>query len=240
MELRHYAHALLRRWPLIFLFAILAAGGAFAYSAQAPRVYRATAQLSVTPSIVDFFTGEAVQRLLNNYALRLRTHTFAAEFAPRANATADEVAGKVRAVAAPNEFRISIEVDDADALRAQRIANAAAFGFVEKLRSETAAREKQDRQDVYVEVLEPAGLPAAPFSPRPRRDALGGALVGILLAGALALLLEAWDDSVRDADEAHQLLGLPVLAAIPSSRRNGIFDALIRGRTASAGRRHAR
>ena len=240
MELRHYARALLRRWPLIALFAALAAGGAFAYSSQAPRVYRATAQLSVTPSIVDFFTGEAVQRLLNNYALRLRTHTFAAELAPRAGATADEVAGKIRAVAAPNEFRISIEVDDADPERAQRIANAAAFGFVEKLRTETAARDKQDRQDVYVEVLEPAGLPGAPFSPRPRRDALGGALVGVLLASALALALEAWDDSVRDAAEAHALLGLPILAAIPTIQRNGVFDVLIRGRTFSARRHRSR
>ena len=240
MELRHYAHALLRRWPLIVLFAVLAAASAFAYSWQAAPVYRATAQLSVTPSIVDFFTGEAVQRLLNNYALRLRTHTFAAEFAPRAGATVDEVAGKVRAVAAPSDFRISIEVDDADPARAQRIANAAAYGFVEKLRSETAVREKQDRQDVYVEVLEPAGLPAAPFSPRPRRDALGGALVGALLAGAIALVLEAWDDSVRDVDEAHRLLDLPVLAAIPTSHRNGLFNGFIRGITSSAGRRHAR
>ena len=240
MELRHYANALLRRWPLIVLFASLAAASAFAYSWQAPRVYRATAQLSVTPSIVDFFTGEAVQRLLNNYALRLRTHTFAAEFAPRAGATADEVAGKVRAVAAPSDFRISIEVDDADPARAQRIANAAAYGFVEKLRTETAVREKQDRQDVYVEVLEPAGLPAAPFSPRPRRDALGGALVGVLLAGALALVLEAWDDSVRDVDEAHRLLDLPVLAAIPSSQRNGLINVFIRGLTPPTGRRHTR
>ncbi|HET7769305.1 MAG TPA: Wzz/FepE/Etk N-terminal domain-containing protein [Chloroflexota bacterium] len=240
MELRHYLDALLRRWPLIALFAALAAGGAFAYSSQAPRIYRATAQLSVTPSIVDFFTGEAVQRLLNNYALRLRTHTFATEFAPRAGATVDEVAGKVRAVAAPSEFRISIEVDDADPARAQRIANAAAYGFVEKLRGETAAREKQDRQDVHVEVLEPAGLPNAPFSPRPRRDALGGALIGALLAGALALVLEAFDDSVRDAVEARELLGLPILATIPTSHRNGMLDVFIRGRTSSARRRHAR
>ncbi|MGI8423113.1 MAG: YveK family protein [Chloroflexota bacterium] len=236
MELRHYVHALLHRWPLIALFAVLAAGSAFAYAAQAPRVYRATAQLSVTPSIVDFFTGEAVQRLLNNYALRLRTLAFASEFAPRANALPEEVAGRVRAIAAPNEYRISIEVDDADPLRAQRIANAAAYGFVEKLRTETAAREKQDRQDVYVEVLEPAGLPGAPFSPRPRRDALGGALVGALLAGALALMLEAWDDSVRDVADASQILGFPILATIPSTHRNGILDVFSRGRP--SGRRH--
>src|SRR5215216_80226 len=161
MELRHYAQALVRRWPIVALFAVLAGGAAFTYSFGAQPTYRATAHLSVTPSVVDFFTGEAVQRLLNNYALRLRTQSFAAELAPRigSGTRAEDVTGKVRAIAAPSEFRISIEVDDADAARAQRIANAAAYGFVEKIRAETAAREKADKQDVYVEVMEPAGLP---------------------------------------------------------------------------------
>jgi capsular polysaccharide biosynthesis protein len=228
MELRQYARALLRRWPLVLAFAVLAAGGAYAYSFRAPRLYRATAQLSVTPSIVDFFTGEAVQRLLNNYALRLRTQAFAAELAPRVGAPSEGVAGKVRAVAAPNEYRISIEVDDVDPARAQQIANAAAYGFVEKVRSETAAREKPDKQDVIVEVMEPAGLPGAPFSPRPRRDALGGSLVGALLAGVIALVLEAWDDKVKGPAEAHALLGYHVLATIPTSHRPGVFDVFNR------------
>ncbi|HEU5317410.1 MAG TPA: Wzz/FepE/Etk N-terminal domain-containing protein [Chloroflexota bacterium] len=239
MELRHYVQALLRRWPIVVLFAALAGGTAFAYSFRAQPVYRATAHLSVTPSVVDFFTGEAVQRLLNNYAVRLRTQSFAADLAPRlgSGTRAEDVAGKVRAVAAPSEFRISIEVDDADPSRAQQIANAAAYGFVEKIRAETAAREKTDKQDVYVEVMEPAGLPGAPFSPRPRRDALGGALVGALLAAVLALVLEAWDDSVKTVSEAQTLLGLTVLAAIPATHRSGVLDVFTRGRT--AGRRHA-
>jgi non-specific protein-tyrosine kinase len=230
MELRQYARALLRRWPLLVAFAVLAAVGAYGYSFRAPRLYRATAQLSVTPSVVDFFTGEAVQRLLNNYALRLRTQAFAAELAPRVGpgTRGEDVAGKVRAVAAPNEYRISIEVDDGDPARAQQIANAAAYGFIEKIRSETASREKPDRQDVFVEVMEPAGLPAAPFSPRPRRDALGGALVGALLAGVLALMFEAWDDSVKSVAETHALLGYRVLAAIPTTHRPGVLDVFNR------------
>ncbi len=230
MELRQYARALLRRWPLVLAFALLAAGGAYAYSFRAPRLYRATAQLSVTPSIVDFFTGEAVQRLLNNYALRLRTQAFAAELAPRLGpgTRGEDVAGKVRAVAAPNEYRISIEVDDVDPARAQQIANAAAFSFVEKVRTEMASREKPDKQDVSVEVMEPAGLPGAPFSPRPRRDALGGALIGALLAGVLALVLEAWDDSVKGAAETHALLGYQILATIPTTHRSGVFDVFNR------------
>ncbi len=64
----------------------------------------------------------------------------------------EELAGKVRAVAAPNEFRISVEVDDADPRRAQQIANAAAYSWVEKVRAEAASRPNQEKQDIYLEV----------------------------------------------------------------------------------------
>jgi capsular polysaccharide biosynthesis protein len=227
MELRTYIRALLRRWPLILVFALLSAGVSYGYASRAPRLYRATAQLSVTPSIVDFFTGEAVQRLLNNYALRLRSRAFAAEFAPRVGPGVgpDDVTGKVRAVAAPTEFRIGIEVDDVDPARAQQIANAAAFSFVERIRAETAGREKQD---IFVHVLEQAELPGAPFSPRPRRDALGAALAGVLLGAVLAILLETWDDTVRTGDEARSLYGRPVLASIPSTHPKGILHVFSR------------
>jgi len=233
MELRQYARILVRRLPIIMLLAAFGAGSAYAFAAGSPRLYRATAHLSVTPSTIDFFTGEAVQRLMNNYALRLRSNAFAAEFAPRVSLAArgDDVNGKVRAVAAPQEYRISVEVDDPDPARAQQIANAAAYGFVEKIRSESKSRSNQEKQDIYLEVFEPAGVPGAPFSPRPRRDALGGALIGAIIAGALVLLLEALDDTVKSAAEAQGLLGLQLLGSIPNSKRTGVLNGVIRRST---------
>ena len=220
MDFSTYARMLWRRWPLIVALSALAAAGAFGYAMRAPRLYRATAQLSVTPSVIEFFTGEAIQRLLNNYALQLRSKRFAAEIGGRMQPvqSADDVAGKVRAVAAPAEYRIAIEVDDPDPRRAQQIANAAASAFVDKIRSENAGKE---RRDVQIDVLEQADLPGAPFSPRPRRDALGAAALGALLGAALAVLLEFWDDTVKGPDEAQALLGLPVLGAIPRPAKAG-------------------
>jgi capsular polysaccharide biosynthesis protein len=225
MELKTYGQTLLRHWLLILLFAVLAGAAAYSYSVRAPRVYRATAHLSVTPSVVDFFTGEAVQRLLNNYAVRLRSRTFAGHFASSLNppATVDQLAGKIRAQAAPNEYRISIEVDDADPLRAQQIANAAAFGFVERIRSETTGRE---RQDIFLEVLEPAEMPGAPVSPRPRRDAFGAALVGAIIGAVLAFLLDFWDDRIRTVNEAAAIFALPVLGAIPDPQKTGVLNGI--------------
>ncbi|MDQ3702783.1 MAG: hypothetical protein M3442_17935 [Chloroflexota bacterium] len=180
---------LLHRWWLPVGFAVLAAGAAYFFSAQATPTYRATAHLSVTPSIVDFFTGEAVQRLLNNYSLQLKSRSFAALAAQQLGTPggAEQVLGKIKAVAAPAEYRISVEVDDPDPARAQAIANAAATAFVEKQRAENAGREKRD---IEVQVLDLAERPGAPVSPRPRRSAAGAGILGAGVGVATALLLE--------------------------------------------------
>jgi receptor protein-tyrosine kinase len=220
VEFRAYAATLIRHWALIVALAALAAVAAYAYSVRAPRVYRATAQLSVTPSVIEYFTGEAVRGLLNNYSARLRSRLFAEQIAANARPPVpiEQVTGKVRAVAAPSDYRIGIEVDDADPVVAQHIANAAANTFVTTIQAENAVK---DKRDVTVTLLEPADVPAAPVSPRPKRDALGAALLGGLIGVGLAFLLEFWDDSVRSADEATGLLGWPVLGAIPAGPAAG-------------------
>jgi receptor protein-tyrosine kinase len=214
MDLRTYLGILARRWPLIVGLAALAGATAYLSAVRAPRVYRATAQLSVTPTSIDFFKGEAVQRLLNNYTWQLRSRDFAARIAPAVQppAAPEALAGKIKAVAAPSEYRIAIEVDDPDPARAQAIANAAAVGFVDLILAEVAGNEKWE---VQVKVLDRAELPAAPVSPRPKRDAAGAGILGALLGIGLALLLEFWDDRIKDADEAGSLLAWPVLGVIP-------------------------
>jgi succinoglycan biosynthesis transport protein ExoP len=194
VELRAYARTLLRRWWLPVGFAVLAAAVAYAVAAQAAPTYRATAQLSVLPSVVDFFTGEAVQRLLNNYSLQLKSRAFAGLVAEQLGAPggatspqADQVFGKIKAVASPSEYRIAIEVDDPDPQRARDVANAAARAFVEKIRAENAGRE---RRDIEVQVLDLASTPGSPVSPRPLRSALGAVVLGAAVGVGAAFLLE--------------------------------------------------
>jgi capsular polysaccharide biosynthesis protein len=189
VELQAYARILLKRWWLPLAFALIAGGVAYAASSRAAPTYRASAQLSVLPTVVDFFTGEAVQRLLSNYSLQLRSRPFAALVAEQMGppTTGADVLGKIKAVAAPAEYRIAIEVDDADPQRARDIANAALRAFVEKIRAENAGRE---RREIEVQVLDLAETPGAPFAPRPRRDAAGAALLGAAAGVGAAFLLE--------------------------------------------------
>ena len=159
---------------------------------------------------------------------------------PRSPAATDELVGKVRAVAAPTEYRIGVEVDDPDPERAQQIANAAAAGFVDKVKEEAAGNE---RWEVWVQVLEQAQTPASPVSPRPKRDALGAAILGALIGAAVVFVIEFWDDTVRSADEAAALFAVPVLAAIPNEATktgvtHGLAHGLGRRRPAGRGRLH--
>lgn len=67
-------------------------------------------------------------------------------------------------------------------------------------------------------LVQPAGVPSSPSSPKVKRDVIIGIVVGILLALALAALLERIDRRVRSVDELEDLFGLPILARIPRSK----------------------
>jgi len=63
-------------------------------------------------------------------------------------------------------------------------------------------------------VVEEARIPTSPTGNNLISTTLLGAIVGGALAAGIALLIEYLDDTVRTADEATQMLGLPTLAVI--------------------------
>ncbi len=67
------------------------------------------------------------------------------------------------------------------------------------------------------EVVQRAGVPTAPSSPRTPRNVELGLVVGLLLGIAAAFLLDRVDQRMRTPDELEAVFGLPVLAAIPES-----------------------
>lgn len=65
------------------------------------------------------------------------------------------------------------------------------------------------------ELIAEAKTPTSPVSPRPKRDAALGVLVGLMLGVGISVLREHLDDKVRSAKEVEQLTGLPLLAHLP-------------------------
>lgn len=70
-------------------------------------------------------------------------------------------------------------------------------------------------------VVKPAGL-GWQVAPTPMRNAMLGGVLGLLLGLAAVALWEALDRRVRDEEEIHRALDLPLLGRIPAPRRQGL------------------
>jgi succinoglycan biosynthesis transport protein ExoP len=69
-----------------------------------------------------------------------------------------------------------------------------------------------------VERAEPPSL-SSPAAPHPKRSAIVGGALGLMVGVGLTLLLSRLDHRLREANEAAALLGVPVLAEVPADRR---------------------
>jgi succinoglycan biosynthesis transport protein ExoP len=68
------------------------------------------------------------------------------------------------------------------------------------------------------ELVQRATPPSSPSSPKPRRNAVIGLGLGLVLGIALALIFEMLDRRLRDPEEVPELVDIPILGAIPHSR----------------------
>jgi polysaccharide chain length determinant protein (PEP-CTERM system associated) len=89
-------------------------------------------------------------------------------------------------------------------------------GLLEKKEaSKLAANLERAQAGEQFKILDPARVPERPFSPNHFQTVSIGAVVGLGLGLALAVLLELRDSTVRTEEEVVRLLALPVVAVVP-------------------------
>ncbi|GEM_PF-5001964 len=120
-----------------------------------------------------------------------------------------------------------------DKLRATPIAGSIALGDAQHLQDQLTqyqtkySRLLDTRQTIViaqaqgaaaVTVTDPARIPNTPISPTPRKNAMLGGAIGLLLLAGLALLLDFRDDRVHEPAEMAQTFGVPLLGILGAAR----------------------
>jgi capsular exopolysaccharide synthesis family protein len=226
VELRDYVRLLRRRWRLVALSVLLGLAAATAVTLAAPKEYTATAQLFVSASdasaagggasISTAYTGGLfTQQRVKSYVsviTSIRTATLVKDDLGLPNAPG-ELAGKVTATAPLDTVLINVSVKDRSPAQAQQLANSIGKvfpGLVDSIEKPNAGGVSP----VKVSVVQPAQLPGAPTSPKPKLNLALGLLVGLGVGIGGAVLRETLDTSVKGPEQAQDLVGAPVLGAI--------------------------
>lgn len=230
MELKDYLSALRRQGRLIALVVFAAVASATFLAVRAMPVYRSCTRLFVTgdttaSNFSDPYSLTLVsQSRVESYA-QLAAGPRVAEAVLAALAGQDKVGGggwpQLTATVPTGTTLLDICANDSLPARAQATAGAAAVAFVQLVPDLERVTEGT-ASPIKVAVVEKAPMPMAPIAPRRKLTVLAGGLLGLVAGGALALVREKLDTSLRTPEEVTAAAGAPVLGMIV---RNQMFKS---------------
>jgi len=100
---------------------------------------------------------------------------------------------------------------DSSPERAQQIANT-----IGEVYSEEISQVSSSASSITATVWDQAVVPKGPVSPNPVRNGLSALVLGLMLGGVLAYLLEYLDLSWRSPEEVERITGVPNFGVIPA------------------------
>lgn len=221
MGLHDLIRVIRHRWRFATAVFLLTVAAAALLTVFSPRVYQA--RTSVFVSVLDNKTNSDLvsgstyaQAQVGSY---MDVVTSPLVLQPVIDAldlgeTTDSLARRVDVVVPDQTVLIDIAVEDADPERAAAIANTIVDRFsdtVEKLE----ATSSKGRSRVSITPLRRAITDDDPISPKPGRNLLLGAALGLALGLGAALLREMLDVTIRSESDVAKVTPLPALGSIP-------------------------
>jgi Mrp family chromosome partitioning ATPase/capsular polysaccharide biosynthesis protein len=130
---------------------------------------------------------------------------------PSRTTEAPEMSARTAPLAQPAER--GGQPTNSESLKAARYAAAVQYETLYARQQELLVEMSLKRGEA--ELISEAIVPREPVSPKPIRDAVLGAVVGLLLGLGYAFLREQLDDRIRSREELERVTGLTVLSDIP-------------------------
>lgn len=219
MEIRGYINFLRRRWWLLLIGPALACITAYFVSMQITPVYRANAELLVvnqtTYQLTELNGLQVDERLTNTYVKLIERREVLHGVIERLDLqlSVEDLAKQISVSAIEETQLITVNVEDLDPDRAAAIANATAEEFV------TDINQQVGSGGGAVSISEPAVAPDDPFKPNLRTNLMLAGVLGLLVAGGLAIALEYLDDTIK-SQEDFEPLGLTAIGKISRFKRS--------------------
>ena len=224
IDLVQLAKALWHRAWAIVLAMVIFGGAAFGYARfLITPLYQASAMMYVNNSSinvgstqVDLSDLSAAQSLVETYIVILKTRGTLEQVIEQENLPYDyETLSEAGAVNSTEVFEI--QVTSADPEEAERIANCIA----ELL----PGRISEIVEGSSVKIVDYAIVPSHKSSPSISRYTLLGLLLGAVVSCGIIVLMELFDEQIRDEDYVRQTFDLPLLAAVPDLTGKGAGDS---------------
>ena len=215
MNLAYFARVLIRRGWIVLLAALITAGAAYGLSKMQTPVYRASQKVLLQPARNDYGLTETLRTLLRSYVVYLNTDEQASNAIERLqlDMTPGEVRSKMTINSDPTQLIVQIDVDMEDGPLAAQIATEMGRLLVEYRTVDNRDLQREDRLDAILIDTATYGL----HTPKTKINVLAGAVLGVLLGGAVVFVLEYLESNiVRSKEDVERFLELPVLAAIPA------------------------
>jgi len=211
-------HIIIKRMPMIVLFACLGGILSAVYSWQfLNNVYQTSSTVMVSNSKDASASTEQMTssdynfnvQLVNSYSVLCRTNrvldqVIAALDLPM---TADQLSSMISVASVNDTEIIYISVTSGDPILAQNICNTMTAVF----QKEVINIMKLDN----VQIIDKAPLVLTPVSPNRERNVLMGVMLGMILGAALGFALEFLDRTVKTDKQIQEILGVPVFGTMP-------------------------
>lgn len=244
LDLADYLAILRVYWKAIVTFTLLASLAAAGWTVLQPKVYSSDSSgIVVTPgsdNVSLALAGDSLAKAkVKNYESVAKSRLVADRViqALDLKTTADALLGSISVKVPLDTAEIKVTAQSTDPATAQRVADAWVNGLAAQVEAiETAPPAESAAQSsaattpdtgsqaeaataVRVLPLGKAVLPASPTSPNTKLNLALGALVGLALGVAYALIRRHLDRRIRKAGDIERLFGVPVIGTLPVDHR---------------------
>ncbi|BCW55728.1 chromosome partitioning protein [Arthrobacter sp. StoSoilB19] len=233
LDLADYLNVLRVYWKAIVAFTLLATVAAAGWTILQPKIYSSDSSgIVVTPgsdNVSLALAGDSLAKAkVKNYESVAKSRLVADRViqALDLKTTADALLGSISVKVPLDTAEIRVTAQSTDPATAQRVADAWVNGLAAQVEAiETApsadAAGSSPSAETAVRVL-PLGkavFPTSPTSPNTKLNLALGALVGLALGVAYALIRRHLDRRIQKAADIERLFGVPVIGTLPVDHR---------------------